>query len=221
MAPPKKLSTSKTPKKAAARSAPAHPSWTDMIKECIAAYPEDARHGVSRPQIKKFVEERYKLDIGNAQTTQLSRAIAVGAEKNIFSLPKGPSGRVKLAPKPPKVADDATKEPASKTSKTTTTKTVTKPATKPGSRTKAVTGKSATTKSAGSRKAPSSKSSPAKAAPSTKTAKKQVPAAKSTKAAGRSSMTRSESAVKKTYAGKKLPAEKKVKSSASKGTAKK
>jgi histone H1/5 len=77
------------------------------MQECIAAHPEDARHGVSRPQIKKFapiscnyilsqtqgyfrfVEEKYKLVIGNAQITQLSRAIAVGAEKNIFSLPKG------------------------------------------------------------------------------------------------------------------------------------
>jgi len=37
----------------------------------------------------RFVEEKYKLEIGNAQITQLSRAIAVGAEKNVFSLPKG------------------------------------------------------------------------------------------------------------------------------------
>jgi histone H1/5 len=70
------------------------------------------------------VEEKYKLEIGNAQVSQLSRAIAVGAEKAIFSLPKGrkitaiscwfrlniflgPSGRVKLAPKAGKAADDA------------------------------------------------------------------------------------------------------------------
>ena len=77
------------------------------MQECIAAHPEDARYGVSRPQIKKFapipyyyilsqtqgyfrfVEENYKLVIRNAQIAQLSRAIAVGAEKNIFSLPKG------------------------------------------------------------------------------------------------------------------------------------
>lgn len=77
------------------------------MQECITAHPDDARHGVSRPQIKKFapiscnylisqaqryfrfVEEKYKLDIGNAQITQLSKAIAIGAEKNIFSLPKG------------------------------------------------------------------------------------------------------------------------------------
>jgi hypothetical protein len=70
------------------------------------------------------VEENYKLEIGNAQVSQLSRAIAVGAEKAIFSLPKGrkivmiscyvrlnifpgPSGRVKLAPKAVKASDDA------------------------------------------------------------------------------------------------------------------
>lgn len=63
------------------------------------------------------------MEIGNAQVTQLSKAIAVGAEKGIFSLPKGcyfcdilildlssllgPSGRVKLAPKTFKVVDDA------------------------------------------------------------------------------------------------------------------
>lgn len=221
MAPAKKVSSSKAPKKAATRSAPTHPSWTDMIKECIAAHPEDARVGVSRPQIKKFVGEKYKLDIGNAQNTQLSKAIAVGAEKNTFSLPKGPSGRVKLAPKTPKVADDAKEnKPASKTSRTAT-KTVPKPATKPGSRTKTVTGKSATTKPSSGRKAPSSKTSPPKALSSTRTVKKHVPPAKPPKTSGRTSTTRSDSALKKTYAGKKLPAEKKVKSSTSKGTAKK
>ncbi|KAH8983708.1 hypothetical protein EDB86DRAFT_3106270 [Lactarius hatsudake] len=218
MAPAKKVSTSKAPKKATARSAPTHPSWTDMIKECITAHPDDARHGVSRPQIKKFapiscnylisetqryfrfVEEKYKLEIGNAQITQLSRAIAVGAEKNVFSLPKGPSGRVKLAPKAPKVADDAKEnKPASKT-KTTTTKSAPKPATKPRSKTKTVT---------------------TKPRHLLRQVKKQAPAAKPPKPAGRSSTTKTDSALKKTYAGKKLPADKKVKSSTSRGTAKK
>ncbi|KAN0127537.1 hypothetical protein V8E53_014625 [Lactarius tabidus] len=221
MAPAKKLSTSKAPKKASSKATTSHPPWTDMIKECIAANPEDARHGVSRPQIKKFVEEKYKVVIGNAQITQLSKAIALGAEKNIFYLPKGLSGRVKLPPKTPKVVDDAKEnKPASKTSKTATTKTVAKPATKPGSRTKAVTSKSATTKPASGRKAPSSKTSTAKAVSSTKTVKKQVPTAKATKPAGRTSTTRADSAVKKTYAGKK-PTERKVKSSTSKGVTKK
>ncbi|KAJ7845017.1 hypothetical protein B0H14DRAFT_3685184 [Mycena olivaceomarginata] len=42
---------------------------------------------------------KYKLSIGAAQNTQPSKALAAGKEKNIFVLPKGPSGRVKLAPK--------------------------------------------------------------------------------------------------------------------------
>jgi len=37
----------------------------------------------------RYVEEQYKLQIGNAQNTQLARAIATGAEKGIFVLPKG------------------------------------------------------------------------------------------------------------------------------------
>ena len=61
--------------------------------------------------------------MGNAQNTQLSKAITVGSEKGVFYLPKGlnfavpwclrlsilvgPSGRVKLAPKATKASDDA------------------------------------------------------------------------------------------------------------------
>jgi linker histone H1 and H5 family len=37
----------------------------------------------------RYVEAEYKLEIGNAQITQLSKAIATGAEKGIFYLPKG------------------------------------------------------------------------------------------------------------------------------------
>jgi histone H1/5 len=33
------------------------------------------------------------------QTSQLNRAISHGTQEGIFSLPKGPSGKVKLAPK--------------------------------------------------------------------------------------------------------------------------
>ncbi|KIK21364.1 hypothetical protein PISMIDRAFT_681277, partial [Pisolithus microcarpus 441] len=47
---------SNTAKKVATRPAPTHPSWIDMIKECITANTEDSRHGVSRPHIKKYVE---------------------------------------------------------------------------------------------------------------------------------------------------------------------
>ncbi|KAJ7939595.1 hypothetical protein B0H13DRAFT_2300282 [Mycena leptocephala] len=62
----------------------------DALSECITAHPEDTWQGVSRHQIKKFVEMKYKLSIGAAQNTQLSKALAAGNKKNIFVLPKGP-----------------------------------------------------------------------------------------------------------------------------------
>ncbi|KAI0646892.1 hypothetical protein C8Q79DRAFT_593150 [Trametes meyenii] len=78
----------------------AHPSWKDMIKECVVAHKEESRTGVSRSTIKKFVSEKYGLDATSAvNTSHLNRAIANGAEEGIFALPKGPSGKVKLAPK--------------------------------------------------------------------------------------------------------------------------
>lgn len=78
--------------------------------------------------ILRYVEEQYNLQIGNAQNTQLSRAIATGAEKGIFVLPKGdtismlctyiltriivgPAGKVKLPPKNARPVDtSASKE---------------------------------------------------------------------------------------------------------------
>lgn len=39
--------------------------------------------------MSRYVEEQYNLPIGNAQNTQLARAIATGTEKGIFVLPKG------------------------------------------------------------------------------------------------------------------------------------
>ena len=47
----------------------------------------------------QFVEEKYKIDMNGLQTSQLNRAIAHGAEEGMFQLPKGPSGKVKLASK--------------------------------------------------------------------------------------------------------------------------
>lgn len=37
----------------------------------------------------RYVESTYKLEIGAAQNTQLAKAIATGAEKGTFVLPKG------------------------------------------------------------------------------------------------------------------------------------
>ncbi|KAF9246573.1 hypothetical protein BU15DRAFT_58593 [Melanogaster broomeanus] len=76
-----------------------HPSWIDMITECITTTRDGTRQGVSRPTIKKYVDSKYHLPINAASTSQLNRAIAHGADKGNFVLPKGPSGKVKLAPK--------------------------------------------------------------------------------------------------------------------------
>ncbi|KAG8217469.1 hypothetical protein J3R82DRAFT_5614 [Butyriboletus roseoflavus] len=56
-------------------------------------------HGVSRPAIKKFVDSKYHLSMNTVATGQLNRAIAHGTHSGDFVLPKGPSGKVKLAPK--------------------------------------------------------------------------------------------------------------------------
>ncbi|KAG6886017.1 hypothetical protein C0993_006133 [Termitomyces sp. T159_Od127] len=84
-----------------------HPSWMDMIKECIIAHPDESRSGVSRPTIKKFVESTYHVAVDHAAASQLNRAITSGSEKGTFVLPKGPSGKVKLAPQ---ARTDAAKE---------------------------------------------------------------------------------------------------------------
>ncbi|KAF9562148.1 hypothetical protein CPC08DRAFT_388336 [Agrocybe pediades] len=78
-----------TAKPSAASAKAAHPTWVDMIKECIVERPEDARTGVSRPHIKKYVEDKYHIDLNAAAASQLSRAIINGSEKGIFVLPKG------------------------------------------------------------------------------------------------------------------------------------
>lgn len=195
------------------RPSPTHPSWVDMIKECIAAYPEDARSGVSRPQIKKFVEEKYKIVFDPTQLSHLSKAIGSGAEKGTFVLPKGPSGRIKLPPKVARVADTS----ASKENKPA--KAVPKPATKARpaktATTKATTAKSATTKKTATK---------AKAVTTARSTTKKP----ATQTAARSSATKpaaakakSAPAPKKTLAGKKSVPAKKATPSSKRGTAKK
>jgi histone H1/5 len=96
-------------------------------QEAITQHREDARSGVSRSAIKKaslaeygsfrvidvslqYAEEKYKLDMSSASNLhQLNLALTRGAEKETFVFPKGPSGKVKLAPKRPRAPAD-TKE---------------------------------------------------------------------------------------------------------------
>ncbi|GJJ12181.1 hypothetical protein Clacol_006422 [Clathrus columnatus] len=77
-----------------------------FLQECIIAHPDEARTGVSRPTIKKFLETKYGLSISASTVTNINRAIAQGSEKGIFTLPKGPSGKVKLV----KTTSDKEKE---------------------------------------------------------------------------------------------------------------
>ncbi|KAJ7738482.1 hypothetical protein DFH07DRAFT_82233 [Mycena maculata] len=159
-----------------------HPSWIDMIKECIIAHPEDARGGVSRPTIKKFVETKYKVELNPSTASQLNRAITSGSERGTFVLPKGPSGKVKLTPK---VRGEATKEnskPVSK-AKLTVAKAAIKP--KPA--------------------VPAAKAKPkAKATTTTKPAAKKAGAPKKVLAG----KTKTAPAKKSTAASKRTPAKK-------------
>ncbi|KAG2146899.1 uncharacterized protein EDB93DRAFT_1147968 [Suillus bovinus] len=107
----KKPASKKAPAKAAPKVA-SHPSWKDIIKASITAHKEDARSGVSRATIKKFAEESYHIEVSGTNLYQLNRAITSGVTAGIFALPKGPSGKVKLAPKK-KASDDENSKPVS------------------------------------------------------------------------------------------------------------
>ncbi|KAJ7803260.1 hypothetical protein B0H14DRAFT_3778298 [Mycena olivaceomarginata] len=76
----------------------AHPSWREIVKECIATSDAPTRRGVSRNAIKKFAAEKYKLNTP-AHVSQLKRAISVGVDGGFFVQPKGPSGCVNVVNK--------------------------------------------------------------------------------------------------------------------------
>ncbi|KAF5391337.1 hypothetical protein D9757_002044 [Collybiopsis confluens] len=196
----------------AAAPAVAKPSWKDIIKvksrwllrNCIADHKDEARQGVSRSTIKKYAEEKYKLQMNNAHLSQLNRAISHGAETGIFLLPKGPSGKVKLPPKNKSSAEskENAKPPSKTVAKAPAKKAVTVPAKKTSaapvkkvtSATKAKpVGKKATTIKAAPVKKPAVKTAtkPAmkKAAPAKKVVAK--PAAKKTTTAKKISTAKS------------------------------
>ncbi|KAJ7694170.1 hypothetical protein B0H17DRAFT_1058038 [Mycena rosella] len=182
---PKKSSAKAPAKPSLASKATTHPSWIDMIKECIIAHPEDARGG--------FVESKYKVELNASSASQLNRAITSGSERGTFVLPKGPSGKVKLTPK---VRGEAAKEnskPVSKAkapavSKTTVAKT--KPAAAKATKPK-----------------PKGKTATSRAASSTKPAPKKAPPPKKA-LAGKTNKTKATPAKKTTAPSKRAPAKK-------------
>lgn len=73
-----------------------------MIKEAILAHPAEARAGIGRATIKKYIQSHHPETAKGSEAsfnTRVNQAITRGAEKKAFLLPKGPSGKVKLAPK--------------------------------------------------------------------------------------------------------------------------
>ncbi|CAK5279601.1 unnamed protein product [Mycena citricolor] len=211
------------------KSVSTHPPWIDMIKECIIAHPEEARGGVSRPMIKKFVESKYKVEVNAAAASQLNRAITSGSERGQFVLPKGPSGKVKLTPK---VRGEAAKEnskPVSKavkppppakhvTSKAPATYMV-KAKPKQGTTTTTANKSAATSKPSAKKSVPAKKTLKPKATVTKKTAapSKRAPAKKAV--VGKKSVTVKKPIMKKPAAVKKAaPSTKKPATEKSKTT---
>ena len=81
--------STKVTKTAASKKAPARdlPSYKELVTEAIID--AKSRDGISRLAIKKFVEDKYKIDVTAAVNTHINGAIARGAEKGDFVLPKG------------------------------------------------------------------------------------------------------------------------------------
>jgi len=99
----KKPASSTTKKITAPKSKSSKPntdgklSFLDMIKDAISNDKGTARAGISRNAIKKHLAIRFKVLETPTNLTHLNKAIKIGAEKGIFALPKGVSGKVKLA----------------------------------------------------------------------------------------------------------------------------
>ncbi|KAI0747955.1 hypothetical protein C8Q80DRAFT_1169255 [Daedaleopsis nitida] len=162
----------------------AHPSWKDMIKACIVETKE--RNGVSRTSIKKFITEKFGVDATTPiNLSHLNRAITNGAEDGTFALPKGPSGKVKLAPKTKPANENVEPAPAKKAAPAKKTETAKKaPAVKKAPVKTAQASKAAsTTKKTSTAKTTERKKTAAKAAASKvikakPTASKSKPASK-------------------------------------------
>ncbi|ORY24390.1 hypothetical protein BCR39DRAFT_547036 [Naematelia encephala] len=190
MAPVKKAAA---PKKTSSAS---HPTFLDMVLAAVKGHPESARTGVSRPQIKKFLVDTYKIDMSSASNVNnLSNAIKRGAGKGYLTLPKGASGRVKVAAKKPAAGKEnappktAAKKPAAKpkvaakpaVKKTTAAKPAAakKTAAKPAAKKAPAAKKPAAKKTSAPKKAPAVK---AAAKPAAKKAAPKKAAPKKTKA---------------------------------------
>ncbi|CDH50226.1 hypothetical protein RO3G_10149 [Lichtheimia corymbifera JMRC:FSU:9682] len=98
-------------KSGSSKKTPEHPPYEAMIKAAILSLKE--RKGSSRPAIKKYILANYKVTSGAHFDTQIAAAIKRGAAKNVFALPRGLSGTVKLV-KPEKKSTTEKKDKETK-----------------------------------------------------------------------------------------------------------
>lgn len=89
-------------KKSTSSRKPSSMTYEDMIIEAIISYGEEGRSGLGRPTLKKVILAKHpdtgKLPLSSF-STHLNSAIVRGKDKGVFLLPKGVSGKVKLAAK--------------------------------------------------------------------------------------------------------------------------
>ena len=173
--------TKKATKPKAAKAAPTHPKYSDMVSSAITALKE--RMGSSKIAILKYIVTTYKLD-EKVALVHVRAALKRGIEKGTLKLVKGTgltgSFRVvKIKPEPKKPKKTSEKKSEKKPAQKKKTKTDTKKAKKPAAK-KAVdkkqTTKKATTKKQTTKKAPAKK--PAAKKPAAKKPAAKKPAAK-------------------------------------------
>ncbi|KAF7295097.1 Telomere-reg-2 domain-containing protein [Mycena indigotica] len=201
----------------ASKANPAHPTWKEIITECIVNA-ESPRTGVSRNAIKKYAEDQYKLSSA-ADVSHLNRAIVSGVESGIFVQPKGPSGCVKLAPKNRGDSSKENSKPVSKTSSKPAVKKAAPAKTAKATSTKAVSKPKTTTKAKAATTTKSTKATPAKKSTTTTTTKKTVAGKAKAPTTKKASSTAAKA--KKAVVGKKPAATPKAKATTTKAAPKK
>ncbi|GAA5838294.1 hypothetical protein JCM5353_006842, partial [Sporobolomyces roseus] len=150
----------------ASRTGRPHPTYQEMILEAIE---EDGdKGGASRPVIKKWILHRYGMSDTNQFDSLIAAAIRRGSENGTFDLPKGFTGKIKIAKDTTEHKENAAPSRSSSTAK------------------KAVTGGTARTRilavQANKAAAKASKKKPAHAKKSTSSASKPAAKKSTTKA---------------------------------------
>lgn len=180
MAPTKaKSAVAKAPaKKSTSTRKPSSMTYEDMIIEAIISYGEEGRSGLGRPTLKKVILAKHpdtgKLPLSSF-STHLNSAIVRGKDKGVFLLPKGVSGKVKLAAK----AKHAAATSAAPKKITAAKKAA--PSSSSTKKAKSSTSKAASAKKTAIKKAPAkttTKKTPVKKASAKTTTAKKTPAKK-------------------------------------------